>query len=310
MYDLYSYNLETNELILQDSEYYSWYFYIHLVDWLDKNTPIFYIGETRSGATHSIAKVDVRFSNSYEALASQFAYQPHYSSELNTVYWSEQYFDSDGYEFLTSGWQIFERNLLADEVVSVAEYIYEEPRAGDLTVGHVVEANDSWIVVGDSYPLGFQTPIHFFDRATHELKFSYFSLPTTFHDWDIATLEAGLWVWEYDLESEETNYLLKRITIESDNIEETVITESNERARRAIYLSDDEKYLLMMQDGIIEVYNIEANRFYPVTLEPLPDYQIEAIWQPDNTLFVDVVRNHETIQRWHIQVEALNETDT
>lgn len=308
-YDLYSYNLGTNEIILLNSEFYGGlYYYIYMLDWLNDFTPVLQIGGTRTGSLHSLATVDVRYTDSLNGIANQFAYAPYYSATLKTVYNSDQYFYSDGFSVI--GWKILEHNLLTDEIVTVAEYTYEEPRAGDATVGHVIKANEDWVVVGDSYPLGYETPVHFYDRHTHELRFSYFSLPTTVDSWVITMQKAGLWLWEYDLDSEETNYLLKRIWIESQEIEEIVVAESGEWVWRQIYISDDENFLVLLQHNQMGIYDINADTFISLTqghVELCDGCQFEVEWQPDNTLMVDLIVNYKVFIRWHIRIDALNE---
>ena len=306
-YNLFSYNLQNNQIYHLGSPGLT--HIIQIERWLNETTPLLTSGLFTG--TPILSRALVNADDSFEIIAGRYFLD----SDNNNVYWSE-YKVSDSPPLDVIGWQIYERNLVTDEINLVFNYNYPEPRSSEQLQIYVMAITHNWIIVTDSHRLSAELILYIYDRQSDNVVFVSDRLGWLSENWAIGYETGTFWHWEYTFDGENatTNFTLIRSDISPQSVIETeIITTEN---IFFTYLSPDERYLLLASANGVQIYDINTDEMIPVTINTedlCRNCTIYGEWLPDYTIQLRMetyYSNNSPDVTVHINIDALSEANS
>jgi hypothetical protein len=302
-YTFFAYHLPSSELIeLGTSDYTG---YIETLAWLDNHRLLLGLGELRTSGGHTIELLNLDAEQYLSTIARQFAYKPRYFADYRLILWGEGIPD-DTNSFLIGARRIFSYDVDTHTTEQLAQIDYAEPQQADLTVAFPIALSDSWLVVGDSFPLSSIINLYFFDRQTGELLHQVSNLPNREQSWQIANQSQSLYYWAYTYDGVDrgTTNTLTHTEISQTSATETQIMMATFMGE--LSLSLDENFLLIAwaEDNIVQIYDVQEDIYYSLLscVSYCRSSRINFEWLPDNTLILSV----QDEGHWRIRIEALS----
>jgi hypothetical protein len=302
-FNFFAYHLASGELSQLGTGGYA--DYLETVAWIDEDRLLIGTGELRTSGGHSIHLLSMSTEPHDTAIASQFAYKPCYFADYRLVLWGEGIPD-DEQPFLIAARQVLAYNVDTHEVQTLAQIDYAEPQQSDLTVAFPLSLSDSWLVVGDSFPLSSEISLYFFDRQTGEVLHQALNLPNDDELWQIGNQSQSLYYWEYTYDglNRDTTNTLNHTEISGTSVTETQIMMATYMGE--LSLSLDENFLLIAwaEDNIVQVYDVQEDIYYSLLscVSYCRSSHINFEWLPDNTLILSI----QDEGRWRIRIDALS----